>query len=298
MEDSSPDVEISYETLWKAIIRPPRDSYLEADLVDEVFTFNQKTYFRKDYDLINKDGLILKCSMIEPEESFERQPLVIYLHGNSSSRIEGLEMAPYLIKNNINIFVFDFAGSGHSEGEYISLGYKEQEDVNVVVDFVKKLPNVSKIGLWGRSMGAATALMYAFRDKRISCMFIDSSFMEFKLLAQQLCKNYKNIPSVIVNFAFYFIKKTIFNKINVDIEKINPIENVDKINIPAFFIHAINDELIPLEHTLKIYEKYKGEKELNIVEEGHNSQRKRHIIDKVIQFFIKHLIETNEEEKN
>ena len=58
------------------------------------------------------------------------------------------------------------------------------------------------------------------------------------------------------------------------------------------------DELIPLEHTLKIYEKYKGEKELNIVEEGHNSQRKRNIIDKVIQFFIKHLIDTNEEEKN
>ena len=50
-------------------------------------------------------------------------PVVIYLHGNSSSRIEGLNVARELLKRNINLFVFDFAGSGLSEGEYISLGY-------------------------------------------------------------------------------------------------------------------------------------------------------------------------------
>ncbi len=78
-------------------------------------------------------------------------PVVIYLHGNSSSRLEGLRMAPELMKRNINIFVFDFAGCGMSEGEYISLGWHEKDDLRIVVDFVEKLPGVSRIGIWGIS---------------------------------------------------------------------------------------------------------------------------------------------------
>lgn len=77
-------------------------------------------------------------------------PVVIYLHGNSSSRLEGLRMAPELMKRNINIFVFDFAGCGMSEGEYISLGWHEKDDLRIIVDFVEKLPGVSRIGIWGK----------------------------------------------------------------------------------------------------------------------------------------------------
>jgi alpha/beta superfamily hydrolase len=77
-------------------------------------------------------------------------PVVIYLHGNSSSRLEGLKVATELLKKDINIFVFDFAGCGLSEGEYISLGWYEKEDLKLIVDFVGKIPGVSKIGLWGK----------------------------------------------------------------------------------------------------------------------------------------------------
>ena len=77
-------------------------------------------------------------------------PVVIYLHGNSSSRLEGLRIAPELLKRNINLFVFDFAGCGLSEGDFISLGYHEKTDVGTVIDFVEKIPGVSKIGLWGK----------------------------------------------------------------------------------------------------------------------------------------------------
>ena len=43
------DVKISYETLWKFIIRPPRDEYEEDFLVDEYFIYKNKQYQRKDY---------------------------------------------------------------------------------------------------------------------------------------------------------------------------------------------------------------------------------------------------------
>jgi len=44
-----------------------------------------------------------------------------------------------------------------SEGDYISLGYYEKDDLSCVVDHLRKTEKVTTIGLWGRSMGAVTA---------------------------------------------------------------------------------------------------------------------------------------------
>ena len=50
MEIEGEKYDLSYETLWKAIIRPPRDIYTPDDLIDNIFTFKKKTYYRKDYE--------------------------------------------------------------------------------------------------------------------------------------------------------------------------------------------------------------------------------------------------------
>ena len=208
-------VSYSYETLWKAIIRPPRDDYTEDLLGDEIFTFNQKTYIRKDYTLLSTEGNRLQCSFIEPEiesrPSIE-MPVVIYLHGNSSSRLEGLRMASYLLRRNINLFIFDFAGCGLSEGEYLSLGYHEKEDIKVIIDFVCDLPGVSNIGLWGRSMGAATAMLYGHKDKRVKALVMDSPFACFSDMAKDLAKRIIKLPNFIFSAAISIVSSTIKKK--------------------------------------------------------------------------------------
>ena len=90
----------------------------------------------------------------------------------------------------ISVFSFDFAGCGLSEGEYISLGWYERDDVDVVVDWLRKSDRVSSIGLWGRSMGAVTALMHADRDPSIAGLVLDSAFSSLRTLAEELAKTY------------------------------------------------------------------------------------------------------------
>ena len=58
---------ITYETLWKSIIRPERDIYKEEELGDKIFRFNNIIYTRTDYDILDFQGNILKLSIIEPE---------------------------------------------------------------------------------------------------------------------------------------------------------------------------------------------------------------------------------------
>lgn len=53
--------------------------------------------------------------------------------------------------------VFDFTGSGESEGKYVTLGVEESKNISVVVDYIVKNKNVNDIFLWGRSMGAVAS---------------------------------------------------------------------------------------------------------------------------------------------
>ena len=298
------DIKFSYETLWKFIIRPPRDEYTETMLGKQSFHYNSKRYIRKDFDIMSTQGYILKCSFIEPTKAYRpsvKMPVVIYLHGNSSSRIEGLSMAKYLLKKDINLFVFDFAGSGLSEGEYISLGYHESDDLGNVIDFLEKIPGVGKIGLWGRSMGAATAMIYAHRDKRIRAICLDSPFADFERLARELTK--KNLsfslPGFILGTMLSIVRGTILKKNGLDIDKLKPINEAEKTFQPVIFIHAINDELIDVKHSMDLFNLYGGqEKSLKCCEKGgHNSKRSSTIIKEIVDFFQKYLFNTHREKE-
>ena len=290
------DIKFSYETLWKFIIRPPRDDYTESMLGHKIFRYKSKKYQRKDYDIMSTQGYILKCSFIEPIKSDRpsvKMPVVIYLHGNSSSRIEGLNVARELLKRNINLFVFDFAGSGLSEGEYISLGYHESHDVGNVIDFLEKIPGVGKIGIWGRSMGAATGMIYAHKDKRVRAICLDSPFADFDRLSRELTKKNLsfNLPGFIMSGILSIVRSTILKKNGLDIDKLKPIEAASKTTQPVIFVHAIKDELIDVKHSMDLFNMYAGqEKSLKCCDiGGHNSKRSPNIINEIGTFFEKYL---------
>jgi pimeloyl-ACP methyl ester carboxylesterase len=99
--------------------------------------------------------LNLQCSHWEPvERTVERIPVVIYMHGNASARVEVLPQLTVLLALGVAVFAFDFAGSGKSDGEHVTLGYFEREDLLCVVAHLRATDVVSTIALWGRSMGA------------------------------------------------------------------------------------------------------------------------------------------------
>ena len=144
-----------YQELVNAIIRPPRANYREEHLGPPAFTFLGKRFTRTDFTLQTKRGLNLQCSHWEPVERVsDRIPVVIYMHGNASARVEVLPQLTCLLALGVAVFAFDFAGSGKSDGEYVTLGYFEREDLMCVVAHLRATDVVSTIALWGRSMGA------------------------------------------------------------------------------------------------------------------------------------------------
>ncbi|EGR29360.1 hypothetical protein IMG5_157330, partial [Ichthyophthirius multifiliis] len=140
---------LQFNQLYKTFIRPSRQEYTIFDLgPDQQIFGNQKTK-RTDIQIINMKNQQLQCSLFQPfqkqnpEELLELYDCVIYCHCNSGSRLEALPILPYLIQKGLGLFCFDFSGSGISEGDYVTLG----------------------VYLWGRSMGAATIILYS-RDSQ------------------------------------------------------------------------------------------------------------------------------------
>jgi len=86
------------------------------------------------------------------------------MHGNASCKKEGESYAEVVCGLGLNFFCFDFSGCGKSEGQWVTLGWKEKLDLLTVLAWLKEQGN-EKVGLWGRSMGAATSLFHMAENK-------------------------------------------------------------------------------------------------------------------------------------
>ena len=70
-------------------------------------------------------------------------------------------------------------GSGQSDGKYVTLGWSEHDDMAVAIQYLRDTNTVSTIGLWGRSMGAVTALLYSQTDPSIAGVVCHQSRLSF-----------------------------------------------------------------------------------------------------------------------
>jgi len=97
-----------------------------------------------------------------------KHTMIVYLHGNASARVEVVPNLSFLLAQ-VGVFGvvgLDFTGSGRSDGDWVSLGYYERVDLECLLQHLKRVyggPDGTdlEIILWGRSMGASTALMHA-----------------------------------------------------------------------------------------------------------------------------------------
>ncbi|KAL3828835.1 hypothetical protein ACJIZ3_017637 [Penstemon smallii] len=277
------------EQLINFIIRPPRAEYNpKNDLLDQEFVLKGKWYQRKDVEVVNSRGDVLQCSHYMPIVLPEGNslPCVIYCHGNSGCRTDASEAAIILLPSNITVFTLDFSGSGLSGGEHVTLGWNEKDDLRAVVNYLREDGKVSLIGLWGRSMGAVTSLMYGAEDPSIAGMVLDSPFSDLVDLMMELVDTYKiRLPKFTVKFAIQYMRRAIQRKAKFDISDLNTIKVAESCFVPVLFGHAIDDDFIQPHHSDRIFDTYVGDKNIIKFEGDHNSPRPQFYFDSISIFF-------------
>jgi fermentation-respiration switch protein FrsA (DUF1100 family) len=172
------------------------------------------------------------------------------------------------------------------EGEYISLGWYEQDDLAMVTEYLRSTNSTTCIGLWGRSMGAVTALMHADRDLAIACMILDSPFASLTSLAKELAAKHSSLPGFILKAYLSLMRSSIQSRADFDISSLRPIDHVEQIYILALFGAAKQDDFVKPTHSQTLFAGYAEDKNIIYMDGDHNSARPQFFLDNVAHFHL------------
>lgn len=276
--------------LWNLVIRPPRALYTNELLGPAAFCWDTGGEGRRrEIELETSRGLRLCCSHFVPViKGLKQFPVVIYLHGNTSNRLEAWDLVVPLLKRGISLFCFDAAGCGLSEGEYISLGWFERHDLAEIIAYLRQSPSCGPIALWGWSMGAATALLYADCDPLLKAICVDSPFTSLRQVIEHMATSGSQtvvpLPSWLIDPAIAVIRMRVQALANFDIEDITPVEHAKLTYVPALFVTRKEDMFVPPQHSTQLIEAYAGPTEQCLVDGDHNCNRSSEDIETCIQF--------------
>jgi pimeloyl-ACP methyl ester carboxylesterase len=84
---------------------------------------------------------------------------VVLFHGYGGCKSQMLDKAYVLRKAGYHVLLADFMGAGASEGNQVTIGYKEAENVKTCYDYIRQ-QGKGPVVLMGSSMGAVAILRY------------------------------------------------------------------------------------------------------------------------------------------
>lgn len=190
----------------------------------------------------------------------------------------------------MSIFAFDFSGSGLSGGKYVTLGYNEAEDVRVVVRHLRENEGITSVSLWGRSMGAVSAILYSATDPQIQALVLDSPFTSLTEVSKDIIQSYKYVPSAFIGPILQSLRKRVRKVAEFDIEDVSPIKVISKCKMPCVFIHSVEDTVVNLAHSVRLFDQYPNLTKIIIkIPGGHNTKRPRWLNEEA-GVFVKNLV--------
>jgi dipeptidyl aminopeptidase/acylaminoacyl peptidase len=167
--------------------------------------------------------------------------------------LEAHDCVKVCLQRDIGVFCFDFAGSGLSGGEYITLGANESQDLLNVIDYLRKSRRVSSIALWGRSMGATTAVLAASADHSVAAVVADSPFGNLRQVIEELLTSRMSVPMFILNLAIENVLSEVQKRTGIDMNRIKPIEVAPLAACPVLFGACLEDDLVQCHHSQDLY---------------------------------------------
>ncbi len=206
------------------------------------------------------DGLNLKGWYSKPDSL---NIVIIFLHGYSANRLEMLPRALMFKQHGYGALLFDSRACGESEGDEISLGYYEQNDLLGAIEFLKK-NQINEFGLDGFSQGGATIIIASdkFTDVNIRFAVLESTYSDLRTAIDNRYKKYLGIPGwlggcLMIPFAEWML--------NADIDNLKPSEKISNLKCPVMLLSGSDDELTKVNETESLYNNAGSPKQLYIV---------------------------------
>jgi dipeptidyl aminopeptidase/acylaminoacyl peptidase len=175
-------------------------------------------------------------------------PAVILVHGigGCKSAIDVLVPAGMLWRNGFSVLLIDVRNVGDSDSDngWTSAGNKEYLDVLGAWDWLvqEKAYAPERIGLFGASLGGATALYALSEEPRVAALFLESTYAHLtEAFADNLREN--GLPLFLANPAI--VMGNLVNRGNLlKHDPLSAIRTADK--RPVYIVHSQADQRISI----------------------------------------------------
>ncbi len=196
---------------------------------------------------LKNQGLTLTGWLIPAHEP-SQAPLVFYFGGNAEDiSVTSLDLSA---NANANFVFMNYRGYGKSEGEPSQAGL-QADAVFIYDEIVNSTPHNGKRVLFARSLGSGVGI-YLAAQRKIDAAVLVTPFDSVRNVAQ---RHFSWLP-------VSFLLRHPFDSLSL----------APKLNIPALFLLAEYDEIVPLAHSQRLAESWGGSAELvTIKRASHNS---------------------------
>jgi alpha-beta hydrolase superfamily lysophospholipase len=213
--------------------------------------------FRKHEIVKLKSNKEIECWHIKSANS---KGTVILFHGFGGNKSSLLDKSDVFLGLGFSTFLVDFMGSGGSEGNQTTIGFKEAEQVKTCFDYLT-LIGERNLYLYGTSMGAV-ATMKAISDFHIKPRGIIIE-CPFGSMYETVCSRFRNMKAPTFPMAgllvFWGGLQNGFWAFGH-----NPTEYANRINCPVLLLYGEKDEKVSRTEIDNIFSNLRGQKRLKI----------------------------------
>ncbi len=228
-----------------------------------------------------------------PDSVTSPKGIVILCHGMLANRSEGLHWAKELWNRGFAVLLFDFRAVGESDGDICSAGHYESMDLCGAVDYALARPDCSELalGVFGFSMGGATAIIAAADEHRIQAVATHGAYASLDRALIQRCRHHFGPLAPIAAWAIRVVGE---RWMPVPTSTISPMNAVSQLTPrPLLILHGTKDRVVHPADAQDLHDAAGFPKTINILpRSGHRTIHKLHIDqarEQVVEFFVANL---------
>lgn len=276
-------VGLSYQLYRRAFV-PARRQVMD-DFAFTPFEF-QADY--EEVELVTADGVSFGAWHFRQPGSPQT---VIVSAGHKGQRQGALGITVALWRKGFNVITYSYRGMPGSDMAPVTFGIKEVLELQAVIAFARKrIPN-ARIGLLGYSMGAVVSLLGAAGEPGVQALVLDSPFSDLRRLLVENVRSASKVPGA----PFVWLAGLmLWLRTRCRISDCSPIAVLSSLEPrPLFFIHGGADAITSVNHSRRLYDAYRGPREIWIVQgaphTGAYFADRPLYVERVAGFFARHL---------
>src|ERR671920_1724601 len=184
-------------------------------------------------------------------EGTSRAAVLVHGWGGDRSDLHVVQTALVYHRAGFNVLMLDLRAHGESEGDRITVGYREARDVRGALSWLERRGfDPEDVVLHGWSMGGA-AVLQAAPGTGVAAVVEESAYADLPPLLRERIPDVSGLPPFFTPGIFLVGQYLL----GIDPWAVRPVEEAELLSregVPVMIIHSRDDEVVPFGHAERL----------------------------------------------